>query len=97
MEQVLTLERIPGLMIRMEIENQRHWLMNIHCINHKVEFTAKKAILESPFKDIDKFCLKNYYLLRDSSKTKPEVKKTPSVIGIHYTLSRMTATRSIRH
>ena len=76
----------------------RNWLVKIHCINHRVELAAKKAILKSPFKDIDRFCLNNYYLLRDFGKIKAEVKKAADVLGVqHYTLPKMTSTRFIGH
>ena len=87
-----------GLMTRMQVGNERNWLVKIHCINHRVELAAKKAFLESPFKDIDRFCLNNYYLLRDSGKIKSEVKKAAYVLGIQsYTLPKMTGTRFIGH
>ena len=63
-----------------------------------MELAAKKAFLESPFKDIDRFCLNNYYLLKDSGKIKSEVKKAAYVLGIQsYTLPKMTGTRFIGH
>ena len=90
--------KTSGLMTRMEVEDERHWLIKIHCINHRVELAAKKAFLESPFKEIDRFCLNNYYLLRDSGKIKSEVKKSAEVLGIqNYNLPKMTGTRFIGH
>ena len=63
-----------------------------------MELAAKKGFLESPFKDIDRFRLNNYYLLRDSGKIKSEVKKAAYVLGIqNYTLPKMTGTRFIGH
>ena len=85
-------------MTRMQVGNERNWLVKIHCINHRVELAAKKAFLETSFKDIDRFCLNNYYLLRDSGKIKSEVKKAAYVLGIqNYTLPKMTGTRFTGH
>lgn len=75
-----------GLMTRMETQNQRNWLVKIHCINHRLQQTAKKVILENPFKDIDKRFPNNYYLLRNYGESNSEVKKATDVLGMqHFT------------
>ena len=45
--------KISGLMTRFALE--RDWLVQIHCINHRVELAIKNALKESKFKDIDNF------------------------------------------
>ena len=38
-----------GLMTRMQVENERNWLVKIHCINHRVELAAKKGVHRKSF------------------------------------------------
>ena len=45
--------RILGLMTRFALE--RDWLVQIHCINHRVKLSVKDALKETKFKDITAF------------------------------------------
>ena len=52
--------RILGLMTRFVLG--RDWLVQIHCINHRVKLAIKDALKETKFKDIDKFYQSNFNL-----------------------------------
>ena len=89
-------ERILGLMTRFASE--RDWLVQIHCINHRVELAIKDALKDTKFKDTDEFYQSNFNLLTNTGKIKSELRITPEAQGIqHYTLPKMSGTQFIGH
>ena len=58
--------RISGLMSRFALG--REWLVQIHCINHRVELAIKDSLKETNFKEIDDFYQSNFNLLTNSGK-----------------------------
>ena len=85
-------ERISGLTTRFALE--RDWLVQIHCINHRVELAVKDALKETKFKDIDNFHQSNFNVLTNSGKIKSELRIASEAQGIqHYTLPKMSGTR----
>ena len=80
--------RILGLMTRFVLG--RDWLVQIHCINHRVKLAIKDALKETKFKDIDKFYQSNFNLLTNSGKIKSELRIASEAQGIqHCTLHKM--------
>ena len=89
-------ERISGLMTRFALE--REWLVQIHCIDHRVKLAIKDALKETKFKVIDDFYQSNFNLLTNSGKIKSELRIASEAQGIqHYSLPKMSGTRFIGH
>lgn len=87
-----------GLFTRMDIENDRPWLVKIHCVNHRVELAVSAAFETSPFNAVDKFYISNYALLKNSGAIKSAVKHSCAALNIsHYVLTKMTGTRFVSH
>nr|XP_047143305.1 zinc finger protein 862-like [Hydra vulgaris] len=82
-----------------QMQQNRPWLIKIHCINHRIELAIKDAFNEIPdFAHIDEFYLANYYLLRNSGKLKAEVEAALKCLDItHYNLPKITGTRFVGH
>ena len=73
-------------------------MVQIHCINHRVELAIKDALKDTKFKDTDEFYQSNFNLLTNTGKIKSELKITPEAQGIqHYTLPKMSGTQFIGH
>ena len=88
--------RISGLMTRFALG--REWLVQIHCINHRVEVAIMHALKRTKFKDIDDFYQSNFNLLTNFGKIKSELRITSEAQGIQdYTLPKMSGTRFIGH
>ena len=64
-------ERILGLMTRFALVRDR--LVQVHCINHRVEHATEDATKETKFKDINNFYQSNFNLLTNSGKIKSEL------------------------
>ena len=89
--------RISGLLTRLD--NDRGWLIKIHCANHRVELSVKDVFEQSTFTSIlDPLYSSIYTLLKNSGKLKNEVKSACEALNIkHYVLSKLTGTRFIGH
>ena len=89
--------RISGLLTRLD--NDRGWLIKIHCANHRVELSVKDAFEQSTFTSIlDPLYTSIYTLLKNSGKLKSEVKSACEALNIkHYVLPKLTGTRFIGH
>ena len=88
--------RISGLITRFALG--REWLVQIHCINHRVELAIKDSLKETNFKEIDDFYQSNFNLLTNSGKIKSELRIASEAQGIqHYSLPKMSGTRFIGH
>ena len=78
--------------------SDRYWLLKIHSINHRVEFTVKDAFLETRFEEIDTFYSSIFYLSRDSGKVKTVGKNAAEAMEIqHYNLSKISGTCCVEH
>ena len=85
-----------GLLTRLN--EDRGWLVNIHCANHRVELAVKDAFKSSPFQEIDDRYISLYNLLKNSGKIKSEVKIAAEALNIqNYTLPKLTGTRFVGH
>ncbi|XP_065640532.1 zinc finger protein 862-like [Hydra vulgaris] len=82
-----------------QLQQNRPWLIKVHCINHRIELAVKDAFKEIPdFIKIDEFYIANYYLLRNSGKLKAEVEAASKCLGLtHYNLPKITGTRFVGH
>ena len=88
--------RISGLVTRFTLG--REWLVQIHCINHRIELAIKDALKETKFKYIDDFYQSNFKLLTNSGKFKSELRIASEAQEIqHYTLPKMSGTRFFGH
>jgi len=79
----------------------RDWLLKIHyalirCTNHRIELAVKDAIKETAF--ADNFYNSLFFFLKNSGKTKSEIKKAAKALNIqNYTLPKITGTRFVGH
>ena len=81
-----------------QLSTDRGWLLKIHCANHRIELAVKDSIKETTFDDVDKFynALKSF--LKNSGKTKSEIKTAATALNIrHYRLPKITGTRFVGH
>ena len=69
-----------GLLTRLN--NDRGWLVNIHCSNHRIELAIKDAFKNSLFSDIDSVYIKLFNLLKNSWKIKLEITTAAEVLNI---------------
>ena len=76
----------------------RDWLVQIHCINHRVELAFKDALKETKFNNINDFYQSNFNLLTNPDKIRSELRIASEAQGIQqYTLPKMRGTRFIGH
>ena len=88
--------RILGLMTIFAL--RRDWLVQIHCINHRVKLATKHALNKTKFKVIDNFYQSNFNYSTNSHKIKSELRIASEAQGIqHYTLPKMCGTRFNGH
>ena len=66
--------RKSGLLVRLERDGQRPWLLKIHCANHRIELAVSAAFKDSVFNEIDWFYTQNFSLLKNSGLLKSQVK-----------------------
>ena len=72
-----------GLLTQMSAE--REWLLKIHCANHRIELAVKDAFKESAFDEVDRFYNALLSFLKNSGKTKSEIKAAAKALNIpHY-------------
>ena len=87
-----------GLVIRMERDGGRSWLVKIHCANHRIELAVKDAVNDSTLSEIDILYQLIFSIMKNSGKIKGEVKTACAALDIkHYTLSKLTGTRFVGH
>ena len=85
-----------GLLTRLDEE--RGWLIKIHCANHRTELAVKDAFKESVFNEVDTMYNTLFNLIKNSGKIKEEVKAAAAALNIqNYTLPKLTGTRFIGH
>ena len=88
--------RISSLMTRFALG--REWLVQIHCISHRIELVIKDLLKETNFKEIDDFYQSNIIVLTNSGKIKSELRIASEAQGIqHYSLPKMSGIRFIGH
>ena len=64
-----------GLLKKLE-DDDRPWLVKIHCVNHRTELAMKDAFENSAFNTVDKFYIGNFNLLRNSDAIKSDIQNT---------------------
>ena len=62
----------------------RDRLVQIHCINHRVECATEDTLKETKFKDINNFYQSNFNLLTNSGKIKSELGIACEAQGIYF-------------
>ena len=62
----------------------RDRLVQIHCMNHRVERATEDALKETKFKDINNFYQSNFNLLTNSGKIKSEQGIACEAQGIYF-------------
>ena len=81
-----------GLLKRLD--DERGWLVKIHCANHRIELAVKDAFKTSVFTEVDTCYTSLYSLLKNSGKIKGEVKEAAVALNIEsYSLPKLTGTR----
>ena len=81
-----------GLLTRLD-EN-RGWLIRIHCANHRIELAIKDAFKDSVFTKVDTTYTTLFSLLRNSGKIKNEIVTAAEALNIeNYGLPKLTGTR----
>jgi len=85
-----------GLLKRLD--DDRGWLIKIHCANHRIELALKDAFKESSFSVIDQTYMALYSLCKNSGKIKSEIKAAAEARGIEfYVLTKLSGTRFVGH
>lgn len=81
------------------LQEEREWLLVIHCTNHRLELAMKSAFLsDSAFKDVDKILLEMYLLTRDSGKVKRLLKAIALRLNVMFvTFVKSDGTRFQNH
>ena len=87
-----------GLLAKLRNED-RPWLISIHCVSHRVELAMKDAILKiSEFEDIKQFMITLYYTMKKSGKFQNHVKKTAEALDVQiYKFAKVHGTRFVNH
>ena len=81
-----------------QLSNNRPWLLKVHCANHRIKLALKDAISESTFQKVDTFYNSLFFFLKNSEKTKNEIKEASKTLNIkHYSLPKLTRTRFVGH
>lgn len=84
-------------MTRMR-KDRRDWLVDIHCVNHRVELAMKDGFDSSGFNEIDKLYTGIYNLCKHSGAIKTDIREAVETLNISiYSLTRLTGTRFIPH
>ena len=79
-------------------QDDRPWLIGIHCINHKVELAVKEAFDGAGFSSVDSLYQTIFSLLQNSGIIKSDVLEAAKVLDISaYTLPKLTGTRFVSH
>ena len=85
-----------GLLTKLSTD--RDWLLKIHCTNHRIELAVKYAIKETAFAHVDVFYNSLFFFLKNSGKTKGEIKEAAKALNIqNYILPKLTGTRFVGH
>lgn len=88
---------IGGLLKKFE-NDDRPWLVKIHCVNHRTELAVKDAFEGSKFSEVDKFYIGLYNLLKNSGAIKSDIQSAAESLDItFYVLPKMTGTRFVSH
>ena len=86
-----------GLMTCMR-KDRRDWLVDIHCVNHRVELPMKDGFDSSGFNEIDKLHTGIYNLCKHSRAIKTDIREAAETLNISvYSLTRLTGTCFIPH
>ncbi|KAK6192681.1 hypothetical protein SNE40_004112 [Patella caerulea] len=87
-----------GLLTRLK-NDDREWLVNIHCVCHRVELAIKDILKkEKEFVAIEDFLVTIYYLFKRSGKFKNHFEKTAEALCAQiYKFPKVTGTRFVNH
>ena len=89
---------IHGGMLKLMEDDNRLWLVKIHCVNHRTELAVKNAFESSKFQTVDKFYIGLFNLLKNSGAIQSDIKSAAHALGIStYTLSKIIGTRFVSH
>lgn len=81
-----------------QLQDERPWMLKIHCVNHRIELSVKDAMDTAYFKEAEKFYTSNYYLLRNSGSLKSKLKASAEALNItYYPLTKAHGTRFVGH
>ena len=81
-----------------QFQENRHWLLKIHCTNHRIELAAKKAINESVYTEVEAMYLTIYFFLNNSGRFKSECRQLAEAEDVDYKeLPKIHGTRFIGH
>ena len=82
-----------------QMKHEREWLVNIHCVNHRLELALKDVIKSFvPFQRLDSFYKDLWYLLRKSGKLKAEIMEAAAALDItFYEFPKIHGTRFLSH
>nr|XP_047137620.1 zinc finger protein 862-like [Hydra vulgaris] len=82
-----------------QLKATRPWLVNIHCVNHRLELAIKDAMNQfKEFSSCDNLYTTLFYLLKNSSKLKESCKHAAASLSIqYYALNKITGTRFAAH
>ena len=88
-----------GLLVRLQRDDDRPWLVTIHCVSHRLELSVKATILEQkPFKEVQELMITIYYLMKKSGKFKRHFEETGHVLGVQiYKFPKVHGTRFVSH
>ena len=81
-----------------QLQQNRNWLLQIHCTNHWIELAAKKAINDSVYTEVETIYLTIYLFLNNSGRFKSECKQLAEAADVDYKeLPKIHGTRFLGH
>ena len=82
-----------------QLQQERPWLLKIHCVNHRVELAVKNAMTSNTYVgEAEKFYINNFYLLKNSGVLKSKLKEAAAGLDItYYPLPKIHGTRFVSH
>ena len=88
-----------GLLVRLQRDDHRPWLISIHCVSHRLELSVKATILQQkPFEQVQELMITIYYLMKNSGKFKRHFEETAHALGVQiYKFPKVHGTRFVSH
>ena len=88
--------KYEGLLTRLARDG-RDWLVQIHCVNHRIELAVKDA-MNGEFDAVESLYMGIFNLFKNSGAIKSDVKKAAEALDISFfTLTKITGTRFVSH
>lgn len=87
-----------GLLTQLK-KDDRPWLVNVHCVSHRVELAIKDALLKNQnFVSVQDFLTTLYYLFKKSGKFARHFHATATALDVQvYRFKKVHGTRFVNH